>query len=184
VVILDTAIRFLEGDENSSKDVRAFADGIFALLRGGAESVVMLHHSPKDAGDVMTLESAMRGSGDMGAFLACCWGTRLQDPQHPYESKSFLSNLKQRDFESKDFEVTCGPDCRLHIVADPKLTITTLAGRKNRANKDGMEAKALEILQANPALSVRRTVQALKDAGIKRGTTWVMDKRYELMQAA
>ena len=28
VVFLDTAIRFLDGDENSSKDVRAFADGI------------------------------------------------------------------------------------------------------------------------------------------------------------
>ncbi len=104
VVILDTAIRFFEGDENSSQDVRAFADGIFALLQGGAESVVMLHHSPKDSGDVMTLENAMRGSGDMGAFLACCWGTRLQDPTHPYESASFMSNLKQRDFESKDFE--------------------------------------------------------------------------------
>jgi RecA-family ATPase len=53
VVVLDTAIRFLEGDENSSKDVRAFADSIFALLRDGAEAVVLLHHSPKDMGDSM-----------------------------------------------------------------------------------------------------------------------------------
>ena len=67
VVILETAIRFLEGDENSSQDVRNFADSIFALLRNGEESVVMLHHSPKDAADTMTLENAMRGSGDMGA---------------------------------------------------------------------------------------------------------------------
>jgi hypothetical protein len=50
VVFLDTAIRFLEGDENSSKDVRAFADSIFALLRNGAEAVVLLHHSPKIPG--------------------------------------------------------------------------------------------------------------------------------------
>jgi hypothetical protein len=119
VVILDTAIRFLEGDENSSQDVRAFADGIFELLRAGAEAVVLLHHSPKESGDTMTLENAMRGSGDMGAFLCCCWGTKLQDPTNPYESASFLSNLKQRDFESKDFEVTSGRDCRMHIVGDP-----------------------------------------------------------------
>ncbi len=79
VVVLDTAIRFLDGDENSSAHIRAFADGILALLRGGAEAVLLLHHSPKDSGDTMTLENAMRGSGDMGAFLACCWGTRLQD---------------------------------------------------------------------------------------------------------
>jgi hypothetical protein len=110
VVILDTAIPFLEGDENSSQDIRAFADGIFALLRKGAESVVMLHHSPKDSGDYMTLENAMRGSGDMGAFLACCWGTKLQDQSRPYESVSFVSNLKQRDFESNDFELTATPD--------------------------------------------------------------------------
>jgi len=47
VVVLDTAIRFHEGDENASKDVRAFADSILALLRFSAESVVLLHHSPK-----------------------------------------------------------------------------------------------------------------------------------------
>jgi hypothetical protein len=180
VVILDTAIRFLEGDENSSQDVRAFADSIFALLRGGAESIVMLHHSPKEAGDVMTLENAMRGSGDMGAFLACCWGTRLQDPQHPYESKSFLSNLKQRDFESKDFEVTSGPDCRLHIVADPSLTVATLTPRKNRANKDGKEDVAMQIVRANPDMSLRELARALKDAGCPRGKDWVGEKRFQI----
>ena len=182
VVILDTAIRFLEGDENSSAHIRAFADGIFALLRGGAEAVLLLHHSPKDSGDVMTLENAMRGSGDMGAFLASCWGTRLQDPTQPYESPSFLSNLKQRDFESKDFEATCGPDCRMHMVGNPALTITSLAPRKNRANKDGLESKAVELLRANPKLSARDTALVLMEAGIRRGKDWVREKRYELLQ--
>lgn len=184
VVILDTAIRFLEGDENSSQDVRTFADSIFALLRNGAESVVMLHHSPKDAGDAMTLENAMRGSGDMGAFLVCCWGTRLQDPSKPYESASFMSNLKQRDFESKDFEVTGGPDCRLHIVADPALSVATLAPRRrgNVANKDGNDEVAIALIKANPQLSVRKTVELLKENGIKRGKDWVQSKRYEWAQ--
>jgi len=184
VVILDTAIRFLKGDENSSQDVRTFADSIFSLLRNGAESVVMLHHSPKDAGDTMTLENAMRGSGDMGAFLACCWGTRLQDPSKPYESASFLSNLKQRDFESKDFEVTSGPDCRLHIVGDPALAVATLAPRRrgNVANKDGKDEVAVALIKANPKLSIRKMVELLKENGIKRGKDWVQTKRYELVQ--
>jgi hypothetical protein len=184
VVILDTAIRFLEGDENSSQDVRTFADSIFALLRNGAESVVMLHHSPKDAGDLMTLENAMRGSGDLGAFLACCWGTRLQDPSKPYESASFMSNLKQRDFESKDFEVTGGPDCRLHIVGDPALDVATLAPRRrgNVANKDGKDEIAIALIKANPKLSVRKTVELLIENDIKRGKDWVQTKRYELVQ--
>ena len=176
VVVLDTAIRFLEGDENSSADVRAFADSIFALLRGGAESVVMLHHSPKGSGngDVMTLENAMRGSGDMGAFLACCWGTRLQDPSKPYESASFLSNLKQRDFQSQDFEVTSGEDCRLHIVGDPSTRTVTLQPRKgNKGNKDGKDEAAEAVIRANPKLPLRKMQEQLAALGIDRGTTWI-----------
>jgi hypothetical protein len=178
VVILDTAIRFLEGDENSSQDVRAFADGIFELLRAGAEAVVLLHHSPKDSGDTMTLENAMRGSDDMGAFLCCCWGTKLQDPTKPYESASFLSNLKQRDFESKDFEVMSGPDCRMHIVGDPATRPVTLQSRKgNRANKDGLDDAAEAVIRANIKLPVRKLQEQLAALNINRGTTWIARAR-------
>jgi hypothetical protein len=174
VVFLDTAIRFLEGDENSSKDVRAFADTIFQLLKEGAEAVVLLHHSPKDMGDAMTLESAMRGSGDMGAFLACCWGTRLQDPQHPYQSPSYLENLKQRDFESKPFEVTCGEDCRMRIVTDPSVQPATLKTRRgNPGNKDGKDAEAEAVIRANPGMSIRDLERQLATFEIKRGRTWI-----------
>lgn len=178
VVFLDTLIRFLDGDENSSKDVRAFADTIFSLLKNGAEAVVLLHHSPKNTGDTMTLESAMRGSGDMGAFLACCWGARLQDPTKPYESRSFLSNLKQRDFESKDFEVTCWPDCRMHIVGDPSTTFASLASRKgNRPNKDGHDEAAEVIIRANMEMPIRQLQERLATNNIKRGTTWIAKAR-------
>jgi hypothetical protein len=184
VVVLDTAIRFFAGDENSSAAARAFADGIFALMRGGAESVVMLHHSPKSQGDGMTLESAMRGSGDLGAFLACCWGTKLQDPDRPYESASFLSNLKQRDFESKDFEVTCGPDCRLHIVGDPGTRFVKLKSRNGQANKDGMDAAAEEAIRANLEMPIRKLEAHLASLGIKRGTNWISKRRAHLKFSA
>ena len=174
VVFLDTAIRFLEGDENSSKDVREFADTIFSLLKNGAEAVVLIHHSPKDAGDTMTLESAMRGSGDMGAFLACCWGTRLQDPAHPYQSASYLDNLKQRDFESLPFEVTCGEDCRMHIVADPATANVTLASRRgNKANKDGKDQATEAFIRANLTTSARETEKQLAALGIIRRKSWI-----------
>jgi Bifunctional DNA primase/polymerase, N-terminal/AAA domain/Primase C terminal 1 (PriCT-1) len=181
VVFLDTAIRFLEGDENSSKDIRAFADGIFALLRHGAESVVMLHHSPKDTGDVMTLENAMRGSGDMGAFLASCWGTKLQDPTDPYKSASFITNLKQRDFESKDFEATCGEDCRMYIVGEPgEVRLQTRTGFKG--NKDGKDDAAAALLRAHPKMSSRESAALLSENGIKRSKDWVQRRRAELLQ--
>jgi hypothetical protein len=180
VIFLDTAIRFLDGDENSSKDVRAFADSIFALLRNGAEAVVLIHHSPKASGDTMTLENAMRGSGDMGAFLASCWGTRLQDPSDPYKSKSFLSNLKQRDFESQDFEVECGPDCRMHYV-DPGLSVPTLAARRrSQPNRDGKAEAAETLIKANMETPIRELQAKLAELDIKRGTTWIAKTRARL----
>ncbi len=142
----------------------------------------MLHHSPKESGDVMTLENAMRGSGDMGAFLACCWGTRLQDPTHPYESASFLSNLKQRDFESKDFEATCTPDCRMHVVGDPETQSVTLQGRKGfKGNKDGKDDAAIAIIKASPTLSNVKLSQMLKEHGIERSPEWVRKHRIGLL---
>jgi len=183
VVFLDTAIRFLEGNENDSGDVRKFADSVFSLLRDGAESVVLLHHSPKDqAGkDQMTLENAMRGSGDMGAFLACCWGTRLQNPDDPYKSASFLTNLKQRDFESQDFEVTCAADCRMTIVGNPATHIVKAARRHgNRGNRDGQDTAAEDLIRANIELSVPKLQELLTKQRIKRGSTWIQKRRARL----
>jgi hypothetical protein len=178
VVFLDTAIRFLEGKENDSSDVRDFADGNFALLQRGAQAVVLLHHAPKEMGDHMTLENALRGSGDIGAFLASCWGTRLQDPSKPYESSSYLENLKQRDFESQPFEVTSGPDCRLHIVK-PSLSVAVLTSRKGfKPKKD--EDVAMQMLRDNPGLSHRDMAAKLQAAGIDRKKDWVGAKRREL----
>jgi Bifunctional DNA primase/polymerase, N-terminal/AAA domain len=48
-VFLDTAVRFMEGEENSSSEQRVFAKNLFTLLRTGARTVTGLHHSPKFA---------------------------------------------------------------------------------------------------------------------------------------
>ena len=183
VVILDTAIRFIEGKESDSADIRVFADTNFALLKGGADSVLLLHHSPKDSvGDVMTLENALRGSGDLGAFLCCCWGTKLQDPANPYQSASYLENLKQRDFESQPFEVTCGPDCRLHIVGNRTTQCVELKPRRGkRTNRDGKDEAAIAFLKTHPDLSTRDAARQLKEMGFKgRGKDWVHMKLREL----
>ena len=46
VVIIDTAVRYLKGDENKSEDMRAFAKSIFRPTREGA-TVLLPHHSAK-----------------------------------------------------------------------------------------------------------------------------------------
>lgn len=184
VVIIDTAVRYLQGDENSSEHMRQFAESIFRLMRDGAVSVLLLHHSAKGTKESseLTLENAMRGSGELGAFVSSCWATRLQNPDDPYKSASFFTNVKQRDFESKPFEATSGPDCKLHIVGVPGEA-RLRNGNQNPSNRDGKEDAALQVIRDNPKLPIREVVAKLKEMGIQRGKTWVSDRRYEQMQA-
>jgi AAA domain len=185
LVIIDTAVRYIQGSENESTDMRLFAESIFRLMRDGAASVLLLHHSAKGTkeSNELTLENAMRGSGELGAMVATAWATRLQNPDEPYESASYLTNVKQRDWESLPFEVKSGPDCRLHIVGEPgshvKLNSKAVGAP---ADADGMEEKALQVIRDNPNMAIRAIVVKLKEMGIKRSKSWVGDKRFELLK--
>jgi hypothetical protein len=165
--------------------MRVFAEEVFRLMCDGAASVLLLHHSAKGTKESseLTLENAMRGSGELGAFVSSCWATRLQQPDEPYKSASYLVNVKQRDFESQPFEVTSGPDCRLHIVDKPGDHIVLNSKPVGpQPDKDGKEAAAIELLKANPKLSCRLMSALLKENGIKRSKDWVQTKRFELSQ--
>jgi len=183
VVIIDTAVRYLLGDENSSEHMRQFAEGIFSLMRGGAASVLLLHHSAKGTKESseLTLENAMRGSGELGAFISSCWATRLQNPDEPYQSASFFTNVKQRDFQSSPFEVTSGPDCRLHIVGVPGGAVLISKATGSKVDKDGKRAAADAIIMANWSLSLRQLVELLNAADIKREKDWVSKAKKRLM---
>ena len=80
-VFLDTAVRFLPGDENSATDQKEFAKTLFRLQAAGAKTITGAHHAPKnfETREHMTLENALRGSGDIGAMLATCWVVRQTD---------------------------------------------------------------------------------------------------------
>ena len=68
VVILDTAIRFQQGDENqSTQQAQGLGSKMFKLIRAGAPAVIGMHHRKKDVGDTApTLENTLRGTGDFG----------------------------------------------------------------------------------------------------------------------
>jgi hypothetical protein len=81
-VYLDTAIRFMQGDENSAGDnQRGLATDIFRLLNAGAKVAPFAHHSGKAfrKEEVMTLENVMRGTSDLGAMCAAVWGVKQID---------------------------------------------------------------------------------------------------------
>jgi hypothetical protein len=171
VVIIDTLTRFVEGDQNSSEDMSRFAKVVFKLQRGGS-TVVLLHHSIKGAAGGLTLDSAMRGSTELAAFVTCCWATRLQDPDDPYNSPSLLVNVKQRDFESKPFEATSDKTCRMRMIGEPGQ-ITEL---KKKADDDA-KAVLASILKESPGMGVNKLRDALKTAGHKKGAKWVTKER-------
>ena len=181
VIILDTAIRFIEGDENSSQHMKELANQAFQLIRSGAEAVIVLAHSNKEMvkSSELTLDNAMRGSSELTAFLSSCWATRLQDPEHPYESKSLLKHVKPRDFEADPFEVVTDREtCRMTFVEGSRGAVVA---RKPMGNVDGREADAIAIIRANLTLSLSNLVLKLKDSGIARKKTWVSQKRCELL---
>jgi hypothetical protein len=177
VVIVDTLTRFVQGDQNSSEDMSRFAKVVFKLQRGGA-SVVLLHHSIKGTSNSsgLTLDSAMRGSTELAAFVTCCWATRLQDPDEPYNSPSLLVNVKQRDFESKPFEATSDKTCRMHMIGEPGQ----MTEIKEKADDDAKAALAL-ILTESPKAGIHKLRAELKAAGHTKGVKWVTKARAAIL---
>ncbi len=178
VVIIDTLTRFVEGDQNSSADMSQFAKVVFKLQRGGA-TVVLLHHSIKGTSNSnggLTLDSAMRGSTELAAFVTCCWATRLTNPDEPYQSPSLLVNVKQRDFESKPFEATSDATCRMHMIGEPGQ-ITEI---KKKADDDA-KATLAAILKESPKMGINKIRDALKAAGHKKGPKWVTKERRTIL---
>ncbi len=104
VVILDTASRFLQAnDENSAAQNRLLVNDIIALRAAGAVSVIILHHAKKSQSEkreAMTLDNMLRGTSDFGAMCDQAYGIRMDEHLYsrgagPMEIE--LVNLKDRE---------------------------------------------------------------------------------------
>jgi AAA domain/Bifunctional DNA primase/polymerase, N-terminal len=104
VVILDTIIRFSEAqDENQAMQNKALVDDVIRLRQAGAIAVIGLHHATKAMRkDGMSLETALRGTGDIAASADAVYGL-LRDNmlynngEGPNEID--IACLKPRDFD-------------------------------------------------------------------------------------
>lgn len=149
-VFLDTAIRFMVGEENSATEQKLFAETLFNLQRAGARTITGAHHSPKSFGrdTFMTLENVLRGSGDIGAMVVTCWGLAQIDAA---QNRIFVQNVKPRDFmpcppfiiqgrpslnETGYFDLTEPPgfaaDLSTHRSADKKTGRPTVPDRNDK----------------------------------------------------
>jgi len=147
-IFLDTVIRFMSGDENSSSDNRDFARVLFTLQSAGAKTISGAHHSPKAFGraEEITLENALRGGGDVGAMLSTAWALRQIDRDR---NRIFVQNIKARDFEACQSFVLEG---RPHIDETGSFKMITppgevkAKGRRQSADKEEcvLRAKSLK----------------------------------------
>jgi hypothetical protein len=76
VIFLDTAIRFMEGDENSSTDQAKLSEHIFGLLAADAAQVFYAHHAGKGWEKIseMTFDNMFRGSSELKGAVSNAFG--------------------------------------------------------------------------------------------------------------
>jgi putative DNA primase/helicase len=192
VVIVDTAIRFIQGDESKSQDMREFAKTLYRLIphngQPGAAAVLVLYHSGKAVvkeSDELTLENTLRGSSELGAALTCCWGTKLQEQEDPtasvFKAVSYLKCVKPRDFEDdpKPFETTCDETCKMTYIPNEGVPVLKMRN-PNRGNKDGKDEAALAFIKANLDLSGAKLAVRLGEHDVERSADWINKKKAKL----
>jgi hypothetical protein len=151
-VFLDTAVRFMEGDENSAGEQREFAEVLFNLQRAGARTITGAHHSPKSFAkdNFMALENILRGSGDIGAMLVACWGLAQIDP---VRNQVFVQNVKARDFSPcEPFKIQGRPSIdqtgHFELIDPPGFAGCYADAKTSKGGRPQMAAKDEKIAEA------------------------------------
>lgn len=79
VVFLDSMVRFMEGDEDKSSDVRLVFENLKKLLARFPVSFFILHHTRKGNGTKAKSLDDLRGSSDFGAFADAILGVESNE---------------------------------------------------------------------------------------------------------
>jgi len=169
VVVIDTAVRFMEGKESAAEDNRdGLATKCFRLLEAGALIVLGTHHSPKSFGEAkhMSLENMSRGSGDIGGMLSGAWGVAQVNAE---ENIIHIENLKPRDQDpfrpfqvqgrpyinkQGDFRVNKPPGvCEAYGAERPE---PVKGGRPEDAETQAKKNYILELMKAGEKLTLQQ----------------------------
>ncbi len=174
VLILDTAIRFQHGDEQSSTEqAQGLGAKMFKLIAAGAPAVICMHHRSKDRKDKEpSLENTLRGTGDFGAQADCVWcvehsrkrlksGQARFDEDYEEESRQLtrltLTCTKPRDMEPADPFTIQG---RPYINEKGDFAVLESDGGEDPAatkepqSNDG-DDRLFEMLKADPTTTYR-----------------------------
>jgi hypothetical protein len=169
VVFLDTAIRFanVEDENSASQNAQGMAKAVFALLHLGAQAVVCLHHRSKDNAknkiDEMTLENALRGTGDLGAMCDVVWGLQYDRAdsslQYLKESRDVV-RLAVRCVKARDFRTPEDYRIQLEPFIDSIGDMAVLTEETKKEAEHNTESERLDsAIAANPTASIRRIAE-------------------------
>jgi AAA domain-containing protein len=182
VVILDTLVRFSEStDENASMQNKQVTNDITCLRQAGAQGVIALHHATKAMREKgMSLETVLRGTGDIAAYPDCVYGM-LRDltiyDKGNGPNQVDIECVKPRDFDPPlPFRLAISrktdkpgigqaPGIESVIDADGDMAIV----QNNEAQSDKNEL-LLKLIQEDPAISLKELSEA---SGL---TTWIIRK--------
>jgi hypothetical protein len=124
VVFLDTVLRFNEAeDENAAAQNKALVNQLLALRHAGAASIVGLHHSTKAMRkEGMSLETVLRGTGDLAAMCDAVYGLIRDDKL--YANNAGPNEIDVRCVKPRDFD----PPVPFRIAASRKAEKPSIIG--------------------------------------------------------
>jgi hypothetical protein len=161
VVFLDTTVCFIRGDENTAADNKnGLRKMVLELLAAGAIAVIILHHAPKqfETQDYMTLETALRGSGDIGAMIGACYGIKFIVRDTSGRSPIQVECLKPRDFDGPDpFQLVL----RDHIDKTGDLKLLKKPGECKSLSHEQKDSKPKDRKQIRDELLIKNTNEGL-----------------------
>ena len=168
VVILDTAIRFsTAADENSASQNQKLVNDMVKLRQMGAPAVVGFHHATKtSAKESMTLENALRGTGDFAAMCDATYAIRRDELLYdngvgPIEIEVVC--VKPRDFDPPlPFRLIAKyktEDGRIVSTIDSTGDFTV---RDFQAEQINLESAFIKEVVSNPGSTLDRLADVLK----------------------
>lgn len=171
-IFIDTAVRYLEGDENAVKDVRVLTENILNLLAVGARSVWVAHHAPKgfENASTMTLQNMFRGSGEFGAALTNAYGLCTEDEA---TTKIRLHCICGRDLDEPIPDMILQGRPYLFETGNFKIVDADAAPRKAGAPADTLKQEKIDFLRTLSGSNQEKAEQLNTQFGSKHDRSTV-----------
>lgn len=134
LIIVDSMVRFLSGDENSSKDVKTTFDSMKMLMHDHGVSFLILHHTRKSGSDK---KHDLRGSGDFSAYADNVFMISLVSKA---DQEYRITQVKSRHLpEELEYKFRVFDDNGMQLVLENKYGRKDIPSAEDRCAQDILE---------------------------------------------